>query len=138
MVSWFKVRFWPLMVWVWCGILLAACGSGPSAPNAPAFNRQVEQAGLDPAAEAFLNSPKPKLVTTTTILADMVQVVAGDQFVVYSILQPGVDPHVYEATPGDSRVIAQSDMVFANGLNLEPKLLKVVAATDQKDRKSVV
>ncbi|WP_287129589.1 metal ABC transporter solute-binding protein, Zn/Mn family [Candidatus Cyanaurora vandensis] len=106
-----------------CLFFLSACG-GDTPPD-----RTVKEAGLDPVAQAFLQSKKPKIVATTTILADMVRVVAGEDFVVFSVLRPGVDPHVYESTPGDSRVISGADLVFSNGLYLEPKLIKVIEAT---------
>jgi len=89
-------------------------------------------------AQTFLNSEKPKLVATTTILADMVRVVAGDDFAVFSVLRPGVDPHIYESTPGDSRVISAADLIFSNGLYLEPRLTKVIAATENPAPKIVV
>ncbi len=124
MVRWPK--FFPLLT-LFCVFLLTACGGGTNSEAPPL--KEVKDAGLDPVAQAFLASEKPKLVATTTIVADMVRVVAGDDFIVFSILRPGVDPHVYESTPGDSRVISGADLIFSNGLYLEPRLIKTIDAT---------
>jgi len=127
-----QFKLWPLVLL--CGWLLVACGQSVSVvdqnPGGP--SQGIKDAGLDPLAEKFINDPRPKVVTTTTILADMAREVTGADFAVYSLLRPGVDPHVYEPTPGDTRVIAAAEIVFSNGYLLEPKLTKVVNATATK------
>ncbi|WP_218082412.1 metal ABC transporter solute-binding protein, Zn/Mn family [Anthocerotibacter panamensis] len=129
-----KVFLFQGLVLALCIFLITACGS----PNPGAPPQGVREAGLDPQAEAFLKSEKPKVVATTTILADLIRNVAGENFAVFSILRPGVDPHVYESTPGDSRVISGADLIFSNGLYLEPKLIKVIAATENPAPKITV
>lgn len=47
------------------------------------------------AAEKF------KVVTTFTVIADMVKNVAGDAAEVTSITKPGAEIHEYQPTPGD-------------------------------------
>ncbi|MBS0018119.1 MAG: zinc ABC transporter substrate-binding protein, partial [Arthrospira sp. SH-MAG29] len=41
----------------------------------------------------------PKVVSTTTIIADLTEAIASDQIKHTSLLQPGVDPHIYEPVP---------------------------------------
>lgn len=64
-------------------------------------------------------SKKRVALATINIIADMVSNVAGDRIEVFSLLPVGGDPHLYEPIPGDVQKIAQSDLVFYNGFNLE-------------------
>ena len=60
-----------------------------------------------------------EVVTTTTMLADLVSVLGGEHVEVYSLVGIGADPHVYQPRPSDARRIASSDAVVINGLMLE-------------------
>jgi ABC-type Zn uptake system ZnuABC Zn-binding protein ZnuA len=62
---------------------------------------------------------KPLVISSTTMLADMVDQIAGDHVRSISIVSPGADPHLYRPTPRDARRIAESDLVVKNGLSLE-------------------
>lgn len=64
-------------------------------------------------------SDKPEVLTTFTVVADMVRQVAGDRVEVNSITKPGAEIHGYEPTPGDLRRAASADLVIQNGMNLE-------------------
>jgi len=74
--------------------------------------------GLLLAAPA-LAEDKMKVVTTFTVLADMVSNVAGDAAEVVSITKPGAEIHGYEPTPQDIVRAFDADLVLWNGLNLE-------------------
>lgn len=65
------------------------------------------------AAEKF------KVVTTFTVIADMVKNVAGDVAEVTSITKPGAEIHEYQPTPGDIKRAQGAQLIMANGLNLE-------------------
>jgi len=69
-----------------------------------------------------------RIVTSLPLFADMASNVAGDQAQVDSLLPSGADAHTYEPSPDDVRKVAQADVVFANGLNLEPSALRVIGA----------
>ncbi len=60
-----------------------------------------------------------KVVTTFTVIADMVQNVAGDAAVVESITKPGAEIHNYQPTPRDIIKAQDADLIVWNGLNLE-------------------
>ncbi len=62
---------------------------------------------------------KMKVVTTFTVLADMVANVAGDAAEVVSITKPGAEIHGYEPTPRDIVRAYDADLILWNGLNLE-------------------
>lgn len=74
------------------------------------------------------SSPSKKLsvVCTTTMIADLANVLAGDLADVKGIMKAGEDPHVYEVRPRDVQLIAEADVVLMNGLHLEATLAHVV------------
>lgn len=59
------------------------------------------------------------VVATTTMLADLTEQIGGDAVRVEGIMKPGGDPHLYQPTPADARLVAQSDLVVKSGLKLE-------------------
>ncbi len=59
------------------------------------------------------------ILTTFTVLADMVQNVAGDRLRVESIPKPGTEIHSYEPTPSDLVRAQSAGLILENGLNLE-------------------
>ncbi len=60
-----------------------------------------------------------KVVTTFTVIADMVRNVAGDLVDVVSVTKPGAEIHGYEPTPQDIVSASGADLVLWNGLGLE-------------------
>jgi len=62
------------------------------------------------------------LVTTTTMVRDMVQAVAGKGAVVEGLMGPGVDPHLYKPVASDMARLRKADGVFYSGLLLEGKM----------------
>ncbi|EFA73556.1 metal ABC transporter substrate-binding protein [Cylindrospermopsis raciborskii CENA303] len=81
---------------------------------------------------------KLKVVVTSTILMDLVAQIGGEEISLTGILQPGVDPHVYEPVPGDGRVLEMADLIVYNGYNLEPGIIKLMNSTGVKARKLAV
>lgn len=71
---------------------------------------------------------RPMVVATSTIIADWVEQVGGDEIALTSILQPGADPHVYEPVPADSIAFERADLILYNGYNLEPGLIRLLNA----------
>jgi len=66
------------------------------------------------------------IVATTSMLADVVQMIVCDNAHVYSLMGPGVDPHLYRARESDVHKLAAADLVVYNGLHLEGKMGQVL------------
>lgn len=72
-----------------------------------------------PAADPRDDDPRPLVLTTFTVLADMTSQVAGDRVRVESITRPGAEIHDYEPSPDDLVRGAGADLLIENGLGLE-------------------
>jgi ABC-type Zn uptake system ZnuABC Zn-binding protein ZnuA len=71
--------------------------------------------------------PVLKVVTTTTIFADLIKNVGGDRIEVISLVGWGADPHHYEPTPLEAKALANADVFFFNGYGLESWAERLVA-----------
>jgi len=63
-----------------------------------------------------------QVVTTIAQIGEPMQIIGGDRVEVTSLMGPGVDPHLYEATQGDIATLQNADIIFYNGLYLEGNL----------------
>jgi manganese/iron transport system substrate-binding protein len=84
------------------------------------------------------NNQKPKVISTSTIIADLTARVGGEEIDHQDILKPGDDPHVYEPVPADSVALEKADLILYNGYNLEPGLIKMINSTGIKAKKVAV
>ncbi len=104
-------------------VTLAGCTSVPvTAPAAPAAD----------AAEAPL-----QIVTTVSPITNIAYNIAGDKAQITGIVPEGVNSHTFEPAPSDAKVLAQADLIFANGLKLEEPTLKLAEA-NLKDGAQIV
>jgi zinc/manganese transport system substrate-binding protein len=62
---------------------------------------------------------RPRVVTTFSVLADLVKEVGGEHVEVVALLGPNQDVHVFEPTPADSQTLRTASLVVSNGLELE-------------------
>lgn len=67
-----------------------------------------------------------KVVTTTSMIGDLIENIAGETVEVRSLMGTGIDPHLYKASAGDVEKLAGADMIFYNGLHLEGKITDVL------------
>ncbi|WP_371812572.1 metal ABC transporter solute-binding protein, Zn/Mn family [Aquimarina sp. U1-2] len=68
---------------------------------------------------------KLNVVTTTSMITDLVQNIGGDMIELKGLMGSGVDPHLYKASEGDVDKLINADIIFYNGLHLEGKLVEV-------------
>ena len=75
--------------------------------------------------EAKKDNGKLNVVTTTTMITDLVKNIGGDYVELKGLMGSGVDPHLYKASEGDVSKLVNADIIFYNGLHLEGKLVEV-------------
>ena len=64
-----------------------------------------------------------RVVATTGMIGDTVGQIAGGRVQVFTMMGPGVDPHLFKAARSDILLLLNADIVFYNGLFLEGKLV---------------
>jgi len=75
-----------------------------------------------------------RAVCSTTQIADFARQITGDDWEVFCILGPGVNPHGYQPVPADSRLTASADLCIQNGLHLEGKNWMATLVRDNGNR----
>lgn len=72
-----------------------------------------------PQAGTSASDPRPVVLATFTVLADLARAVAGNRLQVRSITRLGAEIHGYEPTPSDIEAAQGADLIVENGLGLE-------------------
>ena len=83
-----------------------------------------------PAEEAAADENLPTIVATTSIWADAVENIVGDDATVEAIMPIGADPHTFAPSSQQVAMIQTADLVVANGLGLEEGLEDVLEAAE--------
>ncbi|MFL0352990.1 metal ABC transporter solute-binding protein, Zn/Mn family [Xanthomarina sp. GH4-25] len=83
------------------------------------------------------NNGKLNIVTTTTMITDLVKNIGGDRINVQGLMGSGVDPHLYKASEGDVTKLANANVVFYGGLHLEGKLVEVFEKMSHQNIKTI-
>ncbi len=89
------------------------------------------------------------VVTTTSMITDLVKNIGGEYINVQGLMGSGVDPHLYKASEGDVSKLVNADVIFYNGLHLEGKLVDVfekmgsatktpIALADELDKTTLI
>ena len=90
---------------------------------------------------------KLNIVTTTTMITDLVKNIGGAHINLQGLMGSGVDPHLYKASEGDVTKLSNADIIFYNGLHLEGKLVEVfekmknkktIAISDALDKSTLI
>jgi ABC-type Zn uptake system ZnuABC Zn-binding protein ZnuA len=97
----------------------SACSSTGSSPP-------IGSAGASAPPTAAADAVK--VVTTTTVFADIVQNVGGSRVVATSIIPAGVGPEDYEPKPDDARKLSDAKLVVSNGVGLDDFLDRLLAS----------
>jgi ABC-type Zn uptake system ZnuABC Zn-binding protein ZnuA len=77
-------------------------------------------------------SQKPLVVTTASMFTDMAANIGGDLIEVASIVPIGGDPHIYEPTPGDVRLLLRAYVILQNGLTFEGWISELIQNSGTK------
>ncbi len=67
------------------------------------------------------------VVTTTTLLADMVRQVGGEHVSVLSLVPKGGEVHTFDPRPSEAWALSSARLVFGNGLGLDDWLTQLAA-----------
>lgn len=68
------------------------------------------------------HASKMNVVTTTTMVSDMVKEIGGDRVNVVGLMGPGVDPHLYKPASSDVVKLQRAKVIFYSGLMLEGRM----------------
>lgn len=90
-------------------LLLSACQGPGSSASAPA-------------------SAALKVVTTTTVFADIVRNIGGNRVAVSSIIPAGVGPEDFEPKPDDAKLLSDAKLIVSNGVGLDNFLDDLLAS----------
>jgi len=77
--------------------------------------------------EVERNDELIQIVTTIAQIGEPISVIGGDRVQVTSLMGPGIDPHLYNASQGDIAKLQHADVVFYNGLHLEGNMTDIFA-----------
>jgi manganese/zinc/iron transport system substrate-binding protein len=80
---------------------------------------------------------KLNVVTTTSMITDLVKNIGGDLINIQGLMGSGIDPHLYKASEGDVSKLSNADLIFYNGLHLEGKLVEVFEKMGNQNIKTV-
>ena len=80
---------------------------------------------------------KLNVVTTTSMITDLVKNIGGEFITVNGLMGAGVDPHLYKASEGDVTKLVNADVIFYNGLHLEGKLVEVFEKMERQNKTQV-
>ena len=75
---------------------------------------------------------KLKIITSFSILADLVEQIGGDNIIVESLVPPNADMHLFEPNPSDIARLAAADLIIVNGLGFEPWFDRVASSLPQQ------
>lgn len=80
---------------------------------------------------------KLNVVTTTSMITDLVKNIGGEHINLQGLMGSGVDPHLYKASEGDVSKLVNADLIFYNGLHLEGKLVEVFEKMHSNKTKTI-
>lgn len=103
----------------WVVVILASLLNGACAETKDARPRTNDQ---------------PLVVTTSAIVADIVDVIAGDAAEVVSVIPNGFDAHTYEPRPSEVELLTQADTIFVADITLNAGLSQLALLAGDRER----
>lgn len=111
-------------------LVASACGSGDSAPTTAAEATPDSVVMTSEPVDTTAVPEPSTIVVTTSILGAVVSDVVGDAADVVVLIPNGLDPHDWEPSAKDVEAINKADLVVANGLDLEEKLIDTLEVAE--------
>lgn len=78
------------------------------------------------------NGQNQKVIATASMISNIAEELAPSSFHIKCIVPIGGDPHIYDPTPGDARMVAEADLVLKNGLTFEGWLDELIENSGTK------
>ena len=78
------------------------------------------------------------VVASFSIIADMAEKIGGPRVTVASLIPRATDPHVFQPSPNDARLLQSAQIIFINGLGLEGPIERLIASTGQSKKQVVL
>ena len=101
--------------------------------------RAVTLAALIAAPVSAFAAPTTKIVAAENFYGDVARQIGGSHVEVTSILaNPDDDPHLFETSPSTAKAIEGAAIVIYNGADYDPWMDKLLSASKQADRATVV
>jgi ABC-type Zn uptake system ZnuABC Zn-binding protein ZnuA len=79
-----------------------------------------------------IKAERLNVVSTVAPITSIVENIAGDKIGLTGIIPEGINSHTFEPVPSDVKVLAQADLLIANGLDLEIPTLNLARANMKK------
>jgi len=111
-------------------LVASACGSGDSAPTTAAEATPDSVVMTSEPVDTTAVPEPSTIVVTTSILGAVVSDMVGEASDVVVLIPNGLDPHDWEPSAKDVEAINKADLVVANGLDLEEKLIDTLEAAE--------
>jgi zinc/manganese transport system substrate-binding protein len=86
----------------------------------------------------FAQAEPLRVASLSTVMADLARDIGAERVEVTEIVKAGVDPHIYEPTPGDRKTMAKSQILLASGLGFEGYLDKIRPSLEKSGVRLVV
>ncbi|HRQ39191.1 MAG TPA: metal ABC transporter substrate-binding protein [Chloroflexota bacterium] len=74
-----------------------------------------------------------QVVATTSIIGDVVAQVGGEAIALTTLMGPGQDPHSYQPGARQLTAVANADVIFVNGWDLEEALVRNLESISDKE-----
>lgn len=107
-------------------VLFSGCGSRDAEESHDAFITMPELTAV-----RLETGERLSVVATTSIVADVVRHVGGDDIELVRLMPLGADPHAFEPTPRDVAAVADAHVVFINGAGLETFIEDLLRSADE-------
>ena len=83
-------------------------------------------------SSVVVGQEKIHVVSSASMIHDMVQNITGDAATSELIVPIGGDPHLYEPTPRDAQKVTKADLIFVNGLTFEGWIIELIKNSGTK------
>ena len=80
----------------------------------------------------FAKDGQSKIVTSFTILEDLVLELGGDRVSVTNLVPRNSDAHIYSPKPSDAVAISNADLIIFNGLGFEGWIFRLIKDSDKE------